>query len=166
LTNNSTGSGKTTPLEDWAAQLLDRVTVAARAAIEEGGSGRAAPAPAQPYGLTDSPSIAPRAKDIYEALAQGIAHLRMPNFEQYDPDEVRTALSMVFPNKSGPPAQQWLTWLRQRVAELSGGMTVLLDDEHPVPSHSLLFNKYHGKVQGLFTNRQLVLTPAGVEYTS
>jgi hypothetical protein len=167
MSNHSGESGKkTTQLEDWAAQLLDRITAAARTAIEERGPGPTDPVPARSPDLTRFRSIAPRKQEIYEALAEGIAHLRQPDFGPYDPDEVRTALSMVFPSKSGPPAPEWVTWLRRRVAELSSGMTALVDDEHPVPSETLLFRVYQGRVQGLFTSRQFRLTPAGVEYTS
>ena len=107
-----------------------------------------------------------RNRQIYDSLAEGLAQLTEPKFGPQDNADVRAALELVFVSKSGPPDQEWLTWLRQRVAELSGGATELTDDEPPLSPRTLLFRVYYGKVKKLSTTRHIVLTPAGLEYVS
>lgn len=105
-------------------------------------------------------------RQIYDSLAEGLAQLTEPKFGPQNNADVRAALELAFPNKSGPPNQEWLAWLRRRVAELSGGATELIDDEPPSSPHTLLFRVYYGKVKTLSTTRHIVLTPAGLEYVS
>jgi hypothetical protein len=165
MTNKPSGRRKrNSQLEDWAAQLLDRITAVAKSAIEEGGPARIDPVSTPAADPMPELRNTPHAQEIYEALAEGLAHLRQPMFDKYDANEVAAALDNVFSMKSGPPLEEWLTWLRQRVAELSGGMTALQDDEHPRPSNGILFRAYYGNLQGLLTNRKVVLTRTGVEY--
>jgi hypothetical protein len=150
-------------LKDTVGQWLNRITVAARNTIKEGGSGRASAVTDRHDQISSS---AAGHQQIYETLADALAQLREPEFASYDPADVRVAFELIFPGKSGPPAQEWLTWLRQRVAELSGGRTVLMDDDPPPSPHTLLFRVYYGKLTGLSTTRRIVLTPAGLEYAS
>ena len=159
--NGNENAGK--QLKDSVSQWLNSITVAARSTNKESGSGRA-PAVTDRHGQISSSAAGHQ--QIYETLAEALAQLREPEFAPYDPADVRAAFELVFPGKSGPPAREWLTCLRRRVAELSGGKTVLMDDDPPPSPHTLLFRVYYGKLRGLSTTRRIVLTPAGLEYAS
>jgi hypothetical protein len=58
-------------------------------------------------------------------MAQGLATLRQPDLSAFPADQVRDAVGQMFPD--GAFSTEFLTWLRERVAEYSGSTTQLTD---------------------------------------
>ena len=160
----SDGTNPHNNLSNWADELLEKITAAARDAVNEGDSGPPGPTSPDPGGPPAS-AVASQDQAIYEAIAEGLAHLRQPDLGAYGTDDVRNALNNVFPNKSGPPSAEWIAWLKERVGTLSSGLTNLHEDEHPAVSGGVLFRVYYGKLTGSLATRSFVLSPMGVEYT-
>jgi hypothetical protein len=147
-------------LKDAIGRWLDSVLVAAREAPQSGAS---APEAASGAAGEISNSVG-RHQHIYEALAEALALSAEPKYDPYEPAEVRAAFDLVFPGKSGPPADEWLDWLHRRVEEISGGKTLLVDDKPPRSPRNVLFRAYYGKLKGPSKTRRILLTPAGLEY--
>jgi hypothetical protein len=151
-------TGRQHRLDTWFAEVVDRVTAAVRDSVAEGGLDRSGPAPAS------TPAIS-NAQAIHEALADGLANLRKPDFDRFSAAEVAAAFDDIFSQKSGPPAPAFLAWLRERILERSGGATQLQDDAPPSPPKALLFNVYFGRLKTDTITRDFMLTRSGVEFS-
>lgn len=65
--------------------------------------------------MTDSPVD----EDVYEAVAQGLATLQVPDLTRFRRDDVGAAMMRAF-TFAGPDAS-WLSWLERRIGVLSDG---------------------------------------------
>jgi hypothetical protein len=98
----------------------------------------------------------PSDNPVHESIARALADLQQPDLRAFSEAQVRQATNGMFTDSGIVPG--WLDWLRNRIQQLSGGMTRLEDADR---DDFLYLSKEWGvayqRLAGLFTERLVII---------
>jgi hypothetical protein len=107
-----------------------------------------------------SSASSPSDNPVHESIARALADLQQPDLSAFPEEQVREAMSGMF-NGSGI-LPDWLDWLRNRIQELSDGMTRLEDaDKDDFLYLSKEWGVAYQRLAGLFTERLVIIGRSG-----
>jgi hypothetical protein len=102
------------------------------------------------------PVASPSDNPVYESIARALADLRQPDLSGFQDVQVREATEGMFTDSGIRP--DWLSWVRTRIQELSGGTTRLEDAERgDFQFLSKEWGVAYQRLVGLFTDRLVII---------